>query len=164
MVTENFEEIIPRLLNVEKEKQIGVGYNISIGGGTQGLHDNLTFSGGCPDTLSGLTYQQDPESLTTNDLNNTIYSGLTTNIKLEEIFGGSLIGDISAFRMYTEPLNAGQIKHNFRILKDKYDLLNPDCPNCRIAIPANDLIYIIIPNNDISYISIPANDLFYQTL
>jgi hypothetical protein len=49
MVAENFEEIIPRLLNVEKEKQIGVGYNISIGGGTQGLHDNLTFSGGCPD-------------------------------------------------------------------------------------------------------------------
>ena len=48
MVTENFEEIIPRLLNVEKEKQIGVGYNISVGGGTQGLHDNLTFSGGCP--------------------------------------------------------------------------------------------------------------------
>lgn len=141
MVTENFEEIIPRLLNVEKEKQIGVGYNISIGGGTQGLHDNLTFSGGCPTTLSGLTYQQDPESLTTNDLNNTIYSGLTTNIKLEEIFGGSLIGDISAFRMYTEPLNAAQIKHNFRILKDKYDLLNPDCLNCRILIPANDLFY-----------------------
>jgi hypothetical protein len=135
LVTENFEEIIPRLLNVEKEKQIGVAYNISIGGGTQGLHDNLTFSGGCPDALSGLTYQQDPESLTTNDLNNTIYSGLTTNIKLEEIFGGSLIGDISTFMMYTEPLNAGQIKHNFRILKDKYSLLNPDCVDCGLINP-----------------------------
>lgn len=135
MVAENFEEIIPRLLNVEKEKQIGVAYNISIGGGTQGLHDNLTFSGGCPTELSGLTYQQDPESLTTNDLNNTIYSGLTTEIKLEEIFGGSLIGDISAFRMYTEPLNAAQIKHNFRILKDKYGLLNPDCVDCGLILP-----------------------------
>jgi hypothetical protein len=135
LVTENFEEIIPRLLNVEKEKQIGVAYNISIGGGTQGLHDNLTFSGGCPDALSGLTYQQDPESLTTNDLNNTIYSGLTTNIKLEEIFGGSLIGDISTFMMYTEPLNAGQIKHNFRILKDKYNLLNHDCVDCGLILP-----------------------------
>jgi surface protein len=144
LVTENFEEIIPRLLNVEKEKQIGVAYNISVGGGTQGLHDNLTFSGGCPESLNDLKYQQDPECLTTHDLDNTIYSGLTTHIKLEEYFGGSMIGDISAFRMYTEPLNAAQIKHNFRILKDKYNLLNPDCLNCRIAIPANDLYYEII--------------------
>ncbi len=164
MVTENFEEIIPRLLNVEKEKQIGVGYNISIGGGTQGLHDNLTFSGGCPVNLSGLQYQQDPECLTTHDLDNTIYSGLTTHIRLEELFGGSMIGDISAFRMYTEPLNAAQIKHNFKILKNKYNLLNPDCPNCRIVIPSNDLYYITIPDNDLSYISIPANDLYYELI
>lgn len=145
LVIENFEEIIPRLLNTPKEKQIGVSYNLSIGGGTQGLHDNLTFSGGCPESLSGMTYQQDPECLTTYDLNNTIYSGLTTNIKLEEYFGGSLIGDISAFRMYVEPLNASQIKHNFKILKDKYDLLNVDCLDCRIPIPANDLQYQLNP-------------------
>jgi hypothetical protein len=144
MVAENFEEIIPRLLNVEKEKQIGVGYNISIGGGTQGLHDNLTFSGGCPAEFSGITYQQDPECLTTNDLDNTIYSGLTTQIKLEEYFGGSMIGDISAFRMYTEPLNASQVRHNFRIQKDKYSLLDPNCINCTISIPANDLTYTVI--------------------
>jgi hypothetical protein len=136
MVVENFEEIIPRLLNVEKEKQIGVGYNISIGGGTQGLHDNLTFSGGCPLELSGLTYQQDPECLTTYDLSNTEYDGLATNIKLEQFFGGSMIGDISAFRMYTEPLNAAQIKHNFRILKNKYNLLNPDCLDCVVVLPS----------------------------
>jgi hypothetical protein len=144
MVAENFEEIIPRLLNTERENQIGVGYNISLGGGTQGLHDNLTFSGGCPPELSGITYQQDPECLTTYDLDNTIYSGLTTQIQLETLFGGSMIGEISAFRMYTEPLNAAQIKHNFKILENKYDLLNPDCLNCRIDIPANDLYYEII--------------------
>jgi hypothetical protein len=144
MVAENFEEIIPRLLNTERENQIGVGYNISLGGGTQGLHDNLTFSGGCPPELSGITYQQDPECLTTYDLDNTIYSGLTTQIQLETLFGGSMIGEISAFRMYTEPLNAAQIKHNFKILENKYDLLNPDCLNCRIEIPANDLYYEII--------------------
>jgi len=164
MVVENFEEIIPRLLNTPKEKQIGVGYNISIGGGTQGLHDNLTFSGGCSVDLSGLQYQQDPECLTTYDLDNTIYSGLTTQIRLEELFGGSMIGDISAFRMYTEPLNAAQIKHNFKILKDTYNLLNPDCLNCRIVIPSNDLYYITIPDNDLSYISIPANDLYYELI
>ena len=164
MVTENFEEIIPRLLNTPKEKQIGVGYNISIGGGTQGLHDNLTFSGGCPTELSGLTYQQDPECLTNYDLEHTIYSGLTTQIKLEEYFGGSMIGQISAFRMYTEPLNASQIKHNFRVLQYKYNLLNPDCLDCRIAIPANDLTYILIPDNDLIYLSIPIGNLYYETL
>ena len=143
MVILDFEEIIPRLLNVEKEKQIGVGYNISIGGGTQGLHDNLTFSGGCPPELSGITYQQDPECLTTYDLDHTIYSGLTTHIKLEEIFGGSFIGDVSAFRMYTEPLNASQIAHNFRILKQRYQLLDPSCAQCTFEIPSNDLTYSI---------------------
>ena len=164
MVTENFEEIIPRLLNTPKEKQIGVGYNISIGGGTQGLHDNLTFSGGCPTTIEEIVYQQDPECLTDYDLEHTIYSGLTTHIKLEEYFGGSMVGEISAFRMYTEPLNASQIKHNFRILKFKYNLLDPDCLNCRITIPGNDLTYILIPNNDLYYLSIPANDLYYELI
>ena len=151
MVIENFEEIIPRLLNVEKEKQIGVAYNISLGGGTQGLHDNLTFSGGCPATDDDIVYQQDPECLTTNDLDNTIYSGLTTQIHLEEIFGGSMIGDISAFRMYTEPLDAGQIAHNYRVLQNRYNLLNPNCPNCVIIIPNNDLYYLSLPCNDLGY-------------
>jgi hypothetical protein len=151
MVAENFEEIIPRLLDVQREKQIGVGYNISIGGGTQGLKDNLTFSGGCPETISEITYQQDPECLTTHDLDNTIYSGLTTHIKLEEYFGGSMIGDISAFRMYVEPLNVSQVKHNFRILKEKYRLLNPECPDCSIIIPISDLEYLQLPCNDLEY-------------
>ena len=164
MVGENFEEIIPRLLNVEREKQIGVGYNISLGGGTQGLKDNLTFSGGCPESISGITYQQDPECLTTDDLDNTIYSGLTTHIKLEEYFGGSMIGDVSAFRMYVEPLNASQVKHNFKILKNRYGLLNPECPNCVIVVPANDLTYVLIPDNDLDYELIPDNDLTYELI
>lgn len=164
MVAENFEEIIPRLLNTPKEKQIGVGYNISLGGGTQGLHDNLTFSGGCPSNLDDMVYQQDPECLTTNDLTNTEYSGLTTNIRLEEIFGGSMIGDISTFRMYTEPLNASQIKHNFNLLKFKYGLLNPDCKDCRITIPSNDLTYVFIPDNDLTYEEIPDEVLINPIL
>jgi hypothetical protein len=156
LITENFEEIIPRLVGVEKEKQIGVGYNISVGGGTQGLKDNLTFSGGCPVELNEITYQQDPECLTTHDLNNTEYSGLTTHIKLEEYFGGSMIGDVSAFRMYTEPLNASQIRHNFLLLKNKYNLLDPNCVNCRIFIPNNDLLYISVPCNDLGYSFYPC--------
>jgi hypothetical protein len=161
MVTENFEEIIPRLLNTPKEKQIGVGYNISIGGGTQGLHDNLTFSGGCPPNINEIVYQQDPECLTTYDLDHTEYSGLTTHVRLEEIFGGSMIGDISAFRMYTEPLNASQIKHNFKLLKNKYGLLNPICPDCAIIVPQNDLTYVVIPDEDLVYLLVPDDDLEY---
>jgi hypothetical protein len=130
MVFKNFEEIIPRLLNVEKEKQVGVSHNISIGGGTQGLHDNLTISGGCSEDISQITYQQDPECLTTNELNNTIYSGLTTNITLSETFGGSFIGDISTFRMYSEPLSPPQIRHNFKLIKSRYNLLDYNCPKC----------------------------------
>lgn len=145
MVILDFEEIIPRLLNTPREKQIGVGYNISLGGGTQGLHDNLTLSGGCPLTLSGMTYQQDPECLTTEDLTHTIYSGLTTQIKLEEIFGGSFIGDVSAFRMYTIPLDASEIAHNFRLLKQRYQLLDPNCIVCTIDCPPNDLTYSFYP-------------------
>ena len=135
MVIENFEEIIPRPLNTWPEMQIGVPFNISVGGGTQGLHDNLTVTG-CATILSAMTYQQDPECLTTQDLDQTIYSGLTTNIKLEEYFAGSFIGDISAFRMYTEPLNAAQIQHNFRVLKQRYKLLDPFCINCTNVTPS----------------------------
>jgi hypothetical protein len=134
LVIENFEEIIPRPLNTSPETQLGVAYNISLGGGTQGLHDNLTVTG-CSDSLSDMVYQQDPECLTTKDLDETIYSGLTTEIKLEEIFGGSFVGDISAFRMYTSPLNAAQIRHNFKILKDRYSLLDPFCVKCENISP-----------------------------
>jgi hypothetical protein len=129
LVVENFEEIIPRPLNTSRETQVGVAYNMSLGGGTQGLHDNLTVTG-CSDSLSGMTYQQDPECLTTEDLDETEYSGLTTHIRLEKYFGGSFFGDISAFRFYIEPLNGGQIRHNFRILKEKYALLDPFCLKC----------------------------------
>jgi hypothetical protein len=129
LVVENFEEIIPRPLNTSRETQVGVAYNISLGGGTQGLHDNLTLSG-CPTTITGMTYQQDPECLTTETLDETEYSGLTTHIHLEKYFGGSFIGDISAFRMYTEPLNGAQIRHNFKLLKNRYGLLDPFCLSC----------------------------------
>jgi hypothetical protein len=64
--------------------------------------------------------------------------------------------------MYTEPLNASQIKHNFKILENKYDLLNPDCLDCRILIPNNDLIYT--PISCISYELIPTGQLLYDTI
>jgi hypothetical protein len=139
MLIDDFEEIIPRPLNTEKEKQIGVPFNISLGGGTQGLKDNLTFLG-CPEDPYFYSVQQDPECLPTSVLTATTFAGLETKIHLEELFGGSFIGDMSAFRFYTEPLNASQIAHNFSILKEKYNLLDPDCVDCE---PNNKYLPII---------------------
>jgi hypothetical protein len=131
---EDVEEIIPRGLSTEKERQVGVPFNVSWGGGTQGLHDNLTFTG-CPATLSGVTYQQDPECFPNNILSGTTLSGLSTNILLEQNFGGSFDGAISQFRMYTSALGGDEIKHNFLLLKNKFGLLNFDCPDCVIILP-----------------------------
>ncbi len=136
---QDIEEIIPRGLNTDKEKQVGVPFNISWGGGTQGLRENLTFS-----STTGTTYIQDPESLPTNDLSGTTYSGLTTNILLEQNFGGTFEGGISQFRMYVSPLSAPEVKHNFNLLKDTFDMFNPDCPDCgENFCPVNDFSYEI---------------------
>jgi len=131
-VVPNVEEIIPRALNTEKERQVGVPFNMSWGGGTQGLHENLTFTG-CPTSLTGNIYQQDPENFPENILSGTTLSGLTTNILLEQNFGGTFEGGISQFRFYIDPLSVPEVKHNYLLLKDKFDLLNPDCPNCVIT-------------------------------
>jgi hypothetical protein len=144
MTVENFEEIIPRELNEVKEKQIGVPFNISWGGGTFGLRESLTFSG-----CSGTTgpYIQDPEVMCDNTLSGTSLSGLTTNILLEQNFGGTFMGGISEFRMYVEPLGAAQVQHNYRILKDKFDLFNFNCPSCPSPTPTPTITPTVTPTN-----------------
>jgi len=137
----DFEEIIPRGLDTVKERQVGVPFNISWGGGTQSLHENLTFSA-C--TLPNGPYIQDPECFPNNVLSGTSLSALTTNILLEQNFGGSFDGGISQFRMYVTPLSAPEVKHNFKLLKNKFKLFNPDCPDCKtIDCLSNDFTYEI---------------------
>jgi len=138
---EDFEEVIPRALHTDKEKQVGVPFNISWGGGTQGLHENLTFS-----SCTGLTsnYIQDPECFPNNILSGTTFSKLKTNILLEQNFGGYFEGGITQFRMYVEPLNSSEVKHNFNLLKNKFEMFDPDCPNCDTKYcETNDLTYTI---------------------
>jgi hypothetical protein len=140
-VIEKFEEVIPRALDTRKERQVGVPFNISWGGGTQGLRENLTFSG-----CSGATgpYVQDPECFPNNDLSGTSLSALTTNILLEQNFAGSFDGGISQFRMYVTPLSAPEVKHNFKLLKDDWVMFNPDCPDCFMYYcPTSDYTYTI---------------------
>ena len=150
-VINGFEEVIPRALNTEKEKQLGVPFNISWGGGTQGLRESLTFTG-CPTTLTGLTYTQDPEVMPNETLSGTSLSALTTNILIEPTFGGSFDGAISQFRMYTEPLSVPEILHNFDILKPDFKLFDFRCPDC-----IDDLI------NDITYNKQQFQITFFST-
>jgi hypothetical protein len=139
---ENFEEIIPRALNTDKERQIGVPFNMSWGGGTQGLHENLVFSS-C--TLPYTDYIQDPELFPPNVLSGTTLAGMRTNILLEQNFGGTFEGGISQFRMYVDPLDASEVKHNFKILKDRFSMFDPDCPDCNPTVcEVNDFEYEVI--------------------
>jgi hypothetical protein len=151
----NFKEIIPRALTTDKEKQVGVPYNISWGGGTQGLRENLILSG-C--TLGESPYIQDPESFPTNDFIGTSLEGSKTNIVLEQTFAGTFEGGISQFRMYMTPLSAPEVKHNFNLLKDQFNMFNPDCPNCDTQVCVEgDITYEIVQN-------IPPNICFSYEL
>lgn len=69
----NFPEILLRPLNDFSEKQLAVPYNISLGGGTQGLRHSVTLNGPDP-----------------ND----------ADLLLERTFGGTFIGAISKFSIY----------------------------------------------------------------
>ena len=107
----DFEEIIPRRLNTEKEKQVAVPFNISWGGGTQGLIDNQTFSADTSgNTITCAPYVQDPGDL---------------GLLIEKNFAGTYIGGISQLRYYIRPLGVDEIFHNFLVNKDRYDLV--DC-------------------------------------
>lgn len=133
-VINGFEEVIPRALNTDKEKQLGVPFNISWGGGTQGLRESLTLVT-CDDYIN---LQQDPEVMPNQTLSGTSLSALTTNIFIEPNFAGSFDGAISQFRMYTEPLTYPEVVHNFELLKNKFNLFDFRCPDCNQSL-INDI-------------------------
>jgi hypothetical protein len=68
---DDFKEFIGKRLNDYWEKQVGVPFNISLGGGSQGLIESQTFDG------------PDPQD---------------AGLPIEQNFAGSFIGDISQFK------------------------------------------------------------------
>lgn len=78
LIAENFPEFIAKRLNEYKEKQLGVPFNISLGGGSQGLLESMTFDG------------QDPDDL---------------GLNIEKYFAGSFYGSISQFKIYNCDIN-----------------------------------------------------------
>jgi hypothetical protein len=94
-VAEEVDEFIARRLIEQNEKQLTVPYNISIGGGTQGLLESMTFDGQDPDDLGML---------------------------IEQNYAGTFIGDISQFRFYICNLSWCDIKNNCFFEDPRYNL------------------------------------------
>lgn len=96
----NVNELWFKPLNTEKEKQIGVPYNISWGGGSFGLKHSWHFSGS-GDTEMNL-YEQDTRK---------------NNLLIQDIYDGSFNGGIQKLRIYMKAFNITEIRHNFNTEK-----------------------------------------------
>lgn len=96
---DEFDEFVARRLNEYKDKQIGVPFNISLGGGSQGLVESQTFDG------------RDPSD---------------RNLYIEENFAGTFIGGISQFKFNICDLRYCQIQNNFLSDAVRYGLIDDD--------------------------------------
>ena len=92
---ENFDEFIFKDLFEYREKQEGVPFNYSLGGGTQGLIETNTIGG--PDPLD-------------------------ENLIIQNNFAGTFIGDISRFRLYECCLDITTIRYRFKELCLNYGI------------------------------------------
>ena len=93
MISKEFIGLQLRALNEWSDKQQGVPFNMSWGGGTQGLLESETFGG--PD----------------ND---------DKGLMLETNFAGSFDGELSQLRFYKKPLNILELRHNLFVECDRY--------------------------------------------
>ena len=61
--------------------------------------------------------------------------------------------------MYVTPLSAPEVKHNFSLLKTKFKMFNPDCPDCSTSTcEVSDFTYEI--NDDSLTIYNPTESLY----
>jgi hypothetical protein len=93
----NFNEIIPHELDTEPKYQEGVPFNISFGGGTQGLYESVNFD---------------------NDKE-------LPNI-LDKFFAGSFIGGVTSIIMYSKPLYPTEIRDYIDKNLSVYPLYKPN--------------------------------------
>ena len=92
-VTKELPPINLRELNDLYEKQEGVPYNISIGGGTQGLSETILYD-----------YMMNP----------------TRVYPLEKYFSGTFIGYISSFKIYNCIMEQMILEHNYKFENVKF--------------------------------------------
>jgi hypothetical protein len=105
-----------RSLDEWSDKQIGVPFNLSWGGGTQGLLESQTFN--------GVDYDD-------------------KNLLIQENFAGTFDGELSQLRFYEKPLNVLEVRNNFFIDCKRYckpdtfggsQIIQPDnntCGDCK---------------------------------
>jgi len=135
---ENFIGLKLRALNEWSSKQLGVPFNISWGGGSQGLLESQTFGG--PDLADqGLD--------------------IATN------FAGTFDGELSQLRFYDRPLNLMEIRNNMYLDVNRYcvketyggsQIVQPNsnlCGDCKKGplpdyLLNDDKCYIITENGD----------------
>lgn len=108
-IVDDFEEIIPRQLDTHKEKQEGVPFNISWGGGTQGLMESITFSG-----WTGMIDQDFHDY----------------QLLMERNFAGSWCGGYSVLKIYDKPLESWEIINNFCDYMGRFSLQKLICCQC----------------------------------
>jgi hypothetical protein len=92
----NFNEIIPHELDIDSKFQEGVPFNLSFGGGTQGIYESIYL-----DPLKQKT-------------------GL-----LEKFFAGTFLGGVKFIEMYSIPLYGVEIKQLISTKLQDYDLYYP---------------------------------------
>jgi hypothetical protein len=94
-VVDNFPEFIAKRLDEHYLKQVGVPFNFSLGGGSQGLIDSQTFDG---------------------------LDMADRGLPIETNFAGTFIGSLSQFKFNICDLSYEKIKYNFDLDKNKYGL------------------------------------------
>jgi hypothetical protein len=94
LVVHDFNEFIARRLVEYKDKQVGVPFNFSLGGGSQGLIESQTFDG------------LDPSDM---------------NLPIQTNFAGTFMGSISQFKFYGCNLTFPDIKDNYIIENPRYN-------------------------------------------
>lgn len=109
---ENFIGLKLRPLNEYSSKQLGVPYNISWGGGSQGLLESQTFGG------------PDPQD---------------QNLNIATYFTGTFDGELSQLRFYDKTLNLMEIRNNLYADCNRYcvkvtfggsQIIQPSVPFC----------------------------------
>jgi hypothetical protein len=115
-VVNDFDEFIAKRLQEYKDKQIGVPFNFSLGGGSQGLMESQTFDG------------LDPRD---------------RDLPIETNFAGTFVGSISQFKYnicelkycnILENYNAGLNQYglsttNYLLTENEFDIVTEDDEN-----------------------------------
>ena len=103
LVVNDFDEFVAKRLNENSLKQVGVPFNISLGGGSIGLLESMTLDG---------------------------LDELDRNLPIEKFFAGTFIGGLSQFKFNVNDLSFCDIEHNYRLDAARYGMIIPNNGHC----------------------------------